>query len=637
MLAAQSKLPDVGTTIFTVMSQLAGECGAINLSQGFPDFPAPAGLLDRVSHHLRAGNNQYAPMAGLPELRERIASKTEALYGRATDPDAEVTITSGATEALFSAIEAFVHPHDEVIVFDPAYDSYDPAIRLAGGRPIHIPMRSPDFEVDWDAVRTAVNPRTRMIVLNTPHNPTGAVLDRDDMQALTDIVRDTDILLLGDEVYEHIIFDGREHQSLLRSSELAERSLVVSSFGKTYHATGWKIGYCIAPPILMAEFRRVHQFVQFCVATPFQYALADFMDTDPSHYLELPRFYEQKRDRFCQLIGDSRFRFTPSSGTYFQLVDYSDISDGDDLEFSRWMTTEHGVACIPVSVFYASPPNQRLVRFCFAKDDSTLEEAAENSVQDLTLTIIQTELAWEDPAANRAHFDGLIAGIEEPTDLIVLPETFSTGFTMDAAANAETMDGDTVSWMRLVAKDFGTTLCGSLVIEEDGRYYNRLIWMPPDGNCGFYDKRHLFRMGGERENYSPGSGKSIFTIKDWRVLPLVCYDLRFPVWSRGIDEFELLLFVANWPKPRRSAWQVLLPARGVENLCYVAGVNRIGADGNDVVCAGDSIVSDYLGKEIVNCGDRDCAETVTLSGANLERYRKKFPAYLDADRFTIDT
>lgn len=377
MAFTSSKLPDVGTTIFTVMSQLADECDAINLSQGFPDFAAPDALLERVTHHLRVGHNQYAPMSGIAELRLQIAAKTRQLYGHAVDPDTEVTVTSGATEALFSAIEAFVHSGDQVIVFDPAYDAYDPAIRLAGGQAIHIPMLAPKFEIDWNRVADAICDKTRMIILNTPHNPTGSVLDSEDMRSLAHLVRDTDIVLLGDEVYEHIIFDGRAHESLLRSPELSRRSLVISSFGKTNHATGWKIGYCVAPPELMAEFRKIHQFVQFCVATPMQYALADFLASTPEHYLNLPHFYEEKRDRFCRMLMASRFAITPSAGTYFQLADYSEISSETDIDFARRLTREAGVACIPVSVFYASPPNQHLVRFCFAKDPATLEKATE--------------------------------------------------------------------------------------------------------------------------------------------------------------------------------------------------------------------------------------------------------------------
>lgn len=373
----QSKLPDVGTTIFTVMSQLAADHDAINLSQGFPDFTAPEALLDRVAHHLHAGHNQYAPMTGLPALRAQIALKSRALYGRATDPDTEVTVTSGATEALFSAIQAFVHPGDEVLVFDPAYDAYDPAIRLAGGRAVHLPLHYPGFSIDWDRVADALTPHTRMIILNSPHNPTGAVLDAADLDALTQIVSDTPIVLLGDEVYEHILFDGREHQSLLRRPVLAARSLGVSSFGKTFHTTGWKVGYCVAPPDLMAEFRRVHQFVQFCVVTPMQWALAEFLAEGDDHYRQLPRFYQEKRDRFCGLLAGSRFRYTPSAGTYFQLLDYGDITAEPDVDYAKRLTREAKVACIPVSVFCAGGPPAPLLRFCFAKHPETLERAAD--------------------------------------------------------------------------------------------------------------------------------------------------------------------------------------------------------------------------------------------------------------------
>lgn len=371
------KLPDVGTTIFTVMSALAAEHGALNLSQGFPDFPPPPGLLERLAAHLAAGRHQYAPMAGLPALRAAIAAKTAALYGHAPDPDHEVTVTSGATEALFSAIMALVDHGDEVICLDPAYDSYDPAVRLAGGRAVHVPLAAPDFRIDWQRLHDAVTPRTRLLVLNTPHNPTGAVCSADDLAALRDLVARTGILVLGDEVYEHIVFDGRRHESLLRYPDLAARSLVVSSFGKTYHATGWKIGYCVGPADLTAAFRRVHQFVQFCVATPLQWALADYLAADPGHYLGLPDFYQAKRDRFATALAGSRFRLVPSAGTYFQLLDYRAVSDEPDVAFARRLTIEHGVAAIPVSVFCAADPPRGLLRFCFAKDGATLDRATE--------------------------------------------------------------------------------------------------------------------------------------------------------------------------------------------------------------------------------------------------------------------
>jgi methionine aminotransferase len=372
-----SKLPHVGTTIFTVMSRLAAECGAINLSQGFPDFDPPPRLVDLVAGHMRAGRNQYSPMAGWPPLCEAIASKVQALYGHAVVASDEVTVTSGGTEALFCAVQAVVRGGDEVILLEPAYDSYEPAVELAGGRAVRVPLRARDFGVDWDRVRDAVSPRTRLVIVNSPHNPSGAVFDARDLEALADILRRTDALVLSDEVYEHMLFDGRVHASVLTHPELAARSFVVSSFGKTYHATGWKVGYCIAPAALTAEFRKVHQFVQFAVATPMQAGLADFLVECPQHHLELPAFYAAKRDHFCSLLRATPLKFSPSAGTYFQLVDYSAVSDLPDVEFARWLTRDVGVAAIPISVFSANTPPSRIVRFCFAKHEATLDAAGE--------------------------------------------------------------------------------------------------------------------------------------------------------------------------------------------------------------------------------------------------------------------
>jgi methionine aminotransferase len=372
-----SKLPGVGTTIFAVMSKLAADHGAINLSQGYPDFDGPPELLARVTYYLNHGFNQYAPMPGVPALREQIAAKVADHYGLSVDPETEVTVAAGATVAIFCAITAMVHPGDEVILFDPAYDSYEPAVRLAGGVARHVPLAVESFTPDWDRVRDAMSERTRMIVTNTPHNPTGAVWSADDVTALTELSRDFDFYLVADEVYEHIIFDGVRHESLLRYPELYARSFVVSSFGKTYHTTGWKMGYCVAPPALTEEYRRVHQYVTFVVNNPIQLGLADFMRDVPEHAKELPAFYQAKRDKFCAVIGDSRFEFSPSAGTYFQLVDYSALSNEKDTELAKRMTIEHGVASIPLSPFYEVPPEQTLIRFCFAKDDATLERAGE--------------------------------------------------------------------------------------------------------------------------------------------------------------------------------------------------------------------------------------------------------------------
>lgn len=372
----RSKLADVGTTIFSVMTRLANEHGAINLSQGFPDFDCDRELVETVDRHLRLGHNQYAPMPGILALREVLARKIERLYGATYDPQTDITITSGATEALFCAIAAFVGPGDEVVVFEPCYDSYVPVIELNGGRPVFVTLPFPDYSIDWAAVRRAITPRTRLLIINSPHNPTGMVLTPEDLRQLAEALDGTDVIVLSDEVYEHVIFDGRRHESLARDPQLAARSCIVSSFGKTYHTTGWKIGYVTAPASLTTELRKVHQFVTFATNTPIQHAYADFVgrhDREP----DLARFYQDKRDRFVSLLEGSRFTPVTCRGTYFQLLDYSAITDAADAEFSRRLLEQHGVASIPTSAFLyrsAAPP---VLRFCFAKRDETLEAAAE--------------------------------------------------------------------------------------------------------------------------------------------------------------------------------------------------------------------------------------------------------------------
>jgi len=376
-----SKLPDVGTTIFAVMSQLAIDCKAINLSQGFPGFEPPAELIDRIDHYLRSGANQYAPMPGVPTLRRAIAGKVERMQGRSLDTETEITVCTGATEGLFSTIQAIVRSGDEVIVFDPAYDSYEPAVTLAGGRTVHVPLAIGDdgfdFSIDWQRLTDALSDKTRLVIINFPHNPTGAILSRADLLQLAEVLRDSPAYLLSDEVYEHIVFDGEPHVSALSIDELWQRSFVVSSFGKTYHATGWKVGYCMAPAALTAEFRKVHQFTTFAVNTPVQHALADFLQGNPAFHERLPEFYQQKRDFFCSLLDDSRFRLHPARSTFFQIVDYGDISDEDDVTLAKRWTEEVGVASIPLSVFCERPFTGTRLRFCFAKDDDTLAAACE--------------------------------------------------------------------------------------------------------------------------------------------------------------------------------------------------------------------------------------------------------------------
>ncbi|GGK87509.1 pyridoxal phosphate-dependent aminotransferase [Rufibacter glacialis] len=374
-ISLQSKLPTVGTTIFSTMSQLAQQHGAINLSQGFPDFDCPPELVELVAEAMRAGHNQYAPSPGLLLLRQKISQKTQQLYGHACDPDLEVTVTSGATEALFAAIAAVVQPGDEVLVLEPCYDSYVPAIELSGGVPVFVPLRFPDFSVDWEKVAESLTPKTRLLIINSPHNPSGAVWKAADLEALTRLSEQHPFLILSDEVYEHMVFDGQPHASVLTVPALAQRAFVVSSFGKTYHTTGWKVGYCIAPAALTVEFRKVHQYLTFSTATPLQHALAHYLD-HPEHYLSLPQFYQQKRDLFASLLQPSKFELLPCAGTYFQLARYRQISKAPDVEFAQWLTKEAGVAVIPVSVFYHNAVDNGVIRFCFAKMEETLRAAA---------------------------------------------------------------------------------------------------------------------------------------------------------------------------------------------------------------------------------------------------------------------
>jgi methionine transaminase len=371
-----SKLPAIGTTIFTVMSQLANECGAINLSQGFPDFEVSPELIELVSKHMREGKNQYAPMPGLPYLREQIAAKIFRTYSRKIDVNEEITVTAGGTEALFAAIGAIISPGDEAIVFDPAYDSYDPAVQLNGGKTIHLQLEQPDFSIDYEKLKKAINHKTKLIIINSPHNPTGSVLSMEDLEKMYELTKDTNIILLSDEVYEHIIFDGIAHASVIRHEALYQRSIAVFSFGKTFHATGWKMGYFVAPPFLTKELRKVHQYLNFCVNTPVQYALADFIQNE-GHYLNIPDFYAGKRDFFLDKISKSRFKPLPCKGTYFQLLSYKDISEEKDTDMAIRLTKEYGIASIPVSVFNQSGKDEKLLRFCFAKKEETLQKATE--------------------------------------------------------------------------------------------------------------------------------------------------------------------------------------------------------------------------------------------------------------------
>ena len=372
----RSKLPDVGTSIFAVMTKMANDHGAINLSQGFPDFEVSKELIEGIYTSMKEGKNQYAPMPGLPQLKTSIQSMIRNSYKYDADPESEITVTAGATEAIFSSLMALVNSGDEVIMFDPAYDCYDPAVKLAGGVPVHIPLAQPDFHIDWDLVRKSITSNTRVIMINSPQNPSGAVLSEPDLDELEKVIVENDILVISDEVYEHIIFDGIKHQSILNRESLRENGLAIFSFGKTFHATGWKVGYVISPEFITGEVRKVHQFLTYSVNTPVQWGLAAYAE-NPKNYLDLPAFYQEKRDKFLHLIKDSRFKPVPCHGTYFQLLSYSGIDSVKEMEMAEKLTKVHGLASIPVSAFYADRQENNLLRFCFAKNNNTLQKAAE--------------------------------------------------------------------------------------------------------------------------------------------------------------------------------------------------------------------------------------------------------------------
>lgn len=380
MIPVISKLPQTGTTIFTTMSALAAEHGAINLSQGFPDYDCAPKLIELAHKAMQNGLNQYAPMAGVLALREQIAIKTEKLYGTQYNPETEITVTAGGTQAIFTAISAVIHPNDEVIMFEPAYDCYAPAIKLMGGVVKSLELEPPDYRIPWDMVKRLITNKTRMIILNSPHNPTATILNRQDIDELSALVKNQDILILSDEVYEHLVFDGQEHHSMARYPELQHRSMIIASFGKTFHATGWKMGYCLAPAYLMAEFRKIHQFLVFSVNTPLQYAIAEYLK-DENTYLNLPEFFQEKRDHFRKGLENSRFKLLPCSGSYFQSVTYDAITDEKDTDFAIRLTKEIGVAAIPVSAFYRKGTDRHVLRFCFAKRQETLDKAVDKLVK----------------------------------------------------------------------------------------------------------------------------------------------------------------------------------------------------------------------------------------------------------------
>ena len=375
-LNLQSKLPEIGTSIFSVMTKMAVDHDAINLAQGFPDFNCSDELIELVNHYQKKGYNQYAPMSGVQNLRKQIAKKIEILYNRLYDVENEITVTAGATQAIYTAITTVVQPGDEVIIIEPAYDSYVPGVKASGGSPVYVKLNPDDFSYNWEAIQNSISEKTKLIIINSPHNPTGTLITNEDIKQLEGLTKDTNIFIISDEVYEHIIFDGEKHISLAESDKLVTRTFVISSFGKTFHTTGWKMGYCAAPDNLMKEFRKMHQFVVFSANTPIQHAYAEFL-RDENHYLNLNAFYQKKRDIFRDTIKDSKFKLLPCKGTYFQLMNYSNISDTDDMSFSEYLTKEIGIAVIPISPFYNEGDANKIIRICFAKQDEVLRKAAE--------------------------------------------------------------------------------------------------------------------------------------------------------------------------------------------------------------------------------------------------------------------
>ena len=372
----QSKLPEIGTSIFSVMSKMAVDYNAINLAQGFPDFNCSNELIELVNYYQKNGYNQYAPMSGVQKLRKQISKKIEKLYGRLYDVENEITVTAGATQAIYTAITTIVHPGDEVIIIEPAYDSYVPGVKASGGIPVYVKLNPEDYSYNWEAIRNSISNKTKLIIINSPHNPTGSLITEDDIKQLEELTKYKNIFIISDEVYEHIVFDGEKHISLAESDELAKRTFIISSFGKTFHTTGWKMGYCAAPDYLMKEFRKMHQFIVFSANTPIQHAYADYLQ-DEKHYLSLDDFYKKKRDIFREKIKDSKFRLLPCKGTYFQLMEYSDVSNLNDMDFSEYLIKEAGIAVIPISPFYDAGNANKIIRICFAKRDEVLKEAAQ--------------------------------------------------------------------------------------------------------------------------------------------------------------------------------------------------------------------------------------------------------------------
>ena len=657
-----SKMPDVGTTIFTEMTALAQAHGALNVAQGFPDLPTPEALRQAAADAMEDGHNQYAPMPGNKALRTWIAEVHHA--GAGYCPETEITVGAGASSVLYAAMTALLQPGDEVVMQEPGYDLYAPVAELNFAKVVRVPLD------DDQALHQAVGARTRIVVLNSPHNPTGNVLTAAQLDRLAGALEGTDAWVLSDEVYGPMVHDGRNAPVPWRHPKLRDRTLVAGSFGKLFHATGWKIGWMAAPAELTRELRKVHQYDVFSTGAPFQEALARYLVTEDAktHLRELGPIYQAKRDRLLQGLEGTAFTWQPAQGGYFQVLNVaSHLLPGEsDRDLAMRWTRDHGIATIPMGAFGQVEPS---VRVCFAKEDQTIDEAVAKlraipttsaaavapsksspsstaQVQDtLRVVALQADLHWQDPEANRTSFAAKLDKVlqEEAADLVLLPEMFTTGFSMDTG-KAEPLDaegqGVTRKWMQHVAQQHGVALGGTVAVRDsEGQAWNRFWLATPEGDVHAYDKRHLFHLAGEGKHYQAGTARVEVTWRGWRLLLQTCYDLRFPgfVRNHGSEPYDAVLYLANWPAPRSAAWRTLLQARAIENQCFVAGVNRSGTDGSGHHYAGDSLLVDMAGNILADAGGTGSPAVLraTWHKSELTAFRTSLPFLQDADRFGI--
>ena len=666
----RSKMPKVGTTIFTEMSALAAECGALNIAQGFPDLDTPPALRAAVARALEEGHNQYAPMAGNLDLRRWIADSYHA--GAGYDPNREITIGAGASSLLYAAMTALLQPGDEVVVQDPGYDLYIPVAELNHAQVVRVPLLDDDGNMNAQGLVDAVGPRTRLVILNSPHNPTGRVTTSTMLDALADVLDDTDAWLLSDEVYGPMVHDGREAPVPWRHPRLRPRTMVAGSFGKLFHCTGWKLGWIAAPADLTTELRKVHQYDVFSTGAPIQAGLVQYLPTrEAQEHLEtVGPIYEAKRDRLLRGLEGTGFTWVPAEGGYFQVVGVSAyLKPGEtDGDLARRWTREHGIATIPMDAF--GRQWEPAVRLCFAKEDHTIDDAISRlkaipverqtteptstsgrdqgepfAKEPLRVMAIQADLAWQDPEKNRAQFEAVLEKewTSSTADVVVLPEMFTTGFSMDLT-HADRLDENGLSstsrWMLDLAQTYDAAVVGSVGVEDhEGHASNRMWMATPEGDLHAYDKRHLFTLAGEHRTYRPGTERVEVMWRGWKILFQVCYDLRFPAFVRnhGAQPYDLAVYVANWPEPRRDAWRTLLQARAIENQCFVVGVNRSGTDANGHRYAGDSLVVDHAGHVLADAGGEGHPAVLraTLDASNMEAFRRKLPFLNDADRFGV--